>query len=1122
MTATLAAAAVLSPEEKRARLAELLRQRAGPVRQFPLSFAQQRLWFLDRLEPGNAAYNIVSALRMRGPLDAAAMERAIATLVDRHESLRTVFRVVDGSPVQVVVPARPLRVPIEAADTPAEAREAAALRLVGDELARPFDLARGPIFRARMLRLGADDHVLLLCMHHIVTDGWSLGVLFRELCALYGAYTEGGDVELPALPIQYADYAVWQRGHLQGAVLEEQLGYWRTALAGAPALLELPLDHPRPAVQTHAGGMVRTIFPPAFAHALRDTARRLETTQFMVALAAFKAVLARWSGQEDLVVGTPAANRSRKETEGLIGFFVNTLALRTDLSGDPTFAELVARVRETTVSAYAHQEVPFERLVDELKVERALSHSPIAQVHFILHTEPAGEIVLGPLQLALVEPEPASTQYELSFSLRERRHGMEVDVEYNRDLFDRATVERMTAHFRALFEAAAADPELHLSRLPLSSEEERGASLAGGRGPVLALSGEPAHARVSAKAARTPDATAVVCGDESLSYAELEARANRLARHLLGLGVGRGARVAISMERAAALPVAMLATWKAGAAYVPIDPAYPEERRAYMLADCGATVVLTDAASAAGLPATEARTVVVDALDLADEDASAPGISVDADDLAYVIYTSGSTGQPKGVMVPHGALANFLASMAREPGIVADDVMVAVTSLSFDIAVLELLLPLTVGARVVVATRAEALDPRRLSALLSASGATMMQATPATWRMLAQSGWEGDPRLAILCGGEALPPELARALLPRGRALWNLYGPTETTVWSAVQRVEDAERVALGEPIANTQLYVLDAAGEPCPPGVPGELFIGGEGVVRGYLHRPGLTAERFVPDAFGGRPGARLYRTGDRVRRKDSASVRECVSAGVDPADANSRTNALTHSRTSVLDFLGRMDFQVKLRGFRIELPEIEAALAEQPGVRAAVAAVRDEAAGDARLVAYVVADGEPPSPDALRAALAARLPDYMVPGAFVVLDALPLTPNGKTDRRALPDPAAAAAPARDAVRVPPRTPAEREVAAVWREVLRVDEVSVDDNFFNLGGHSLLLAQVAARLEERRGREVPLLDLFRHTTVAAQAAYLDGGTADEPAAARGGAGQAASRLAARPVRTGR
>ncbi|HEU0054269.1 MAG TPA: condensation domain-containing protein, partial [Longimicrobium sp.] len=501
-----------------------------------------RLWFLDRLEPGNAAYNIVSALRLRGPLDAAAMERALAALVARHESLRTVFRVADGAPVQVVVPAREVRLPVESADVPPEAREAEALRLAGEELARPFDLARGPLLRARLLRLGEDDHLLLFCMHHIVTDGWSLGVLFRELCALYGAYIEGREADLPALPIQYADYAVWQRGHLSGEVLEAQLAYWRAALAGAPALLELPTDRPRPAVQTHAGGRVRVIFPPAFCHLLRDTARRLETTQFMVALAAFHLLLSRWSGRDDVVVGTPAANRSRRETEGLIGFFVNTLALRADLSGDPTFAELAARVRETTVSAYAHQELPFERLVDELKVERALSHAPVAQVHFVLHTEPVEEIVLGPLQLSLVEPEPRATQYELSFSLRERRHGMEVDVEFNRDLFDRATVERMAAHYRALFEAAAADPSLRLSRLPLAAAEERDQLLARGRGVSIPRRGLPAHALVSARAARAPDATAVTGAGEALTYAELETRSNRLAHHLLRLGVARGTR----------------------------------------------------------------------------------------------------------------------------------------------------------------------------------------------------------------------------------------------------------------------------------------------------------------------------------------------------------------------------------------------------------------------------------------------------------------------------------------------------------------------------------------------------------------------------------------------------
>ncbi|HEU0052455.1 MAG TPA: amino acid adenylation domain-containing protein, partial [Longimicrobium sp.] len=545
----------------------------------------------------------------------------------------------------------------------------------------------------------------------------------------------------------------------------------------------------------------------------------------------------------------------------------------------------------------------------------------------------------------------------------------------------------------------------------------------------------------------------------------------RLAHHLLRLGVARGTRVAISMDRSPALLVAMLAAWKAGAAYVPVDPAYPEERRAYMLGDCGAVAVLTDTASVDGLPAVATPIVVVDRLDLSGDD-DAPTVEVEADDLAYVIYTSGSTGRPKGVMVPHGGVANFLESMRREPGISSDDVLVAVTSLSFDIAVLELLLPLTAGATVVVATREEALDPRRLAALLEKSGATAMQATPATWRMLVQSGWKGKPDLALLCGGEALPPDLARQLLPRGRALWNLYGPTETTIWSAVQRVESAESISLGEPIANTGLYVLDPLLQPCPLGVPGELCIGGDGVVRGYLDRPALTAERFVPDPFADTPGARLYRTGDRVRRKTDGA----------------------------LEFLGRIDFQVKVRGFRVELGEIEAALADLPGIREAVAIVREDTPGDARIVAYLVADGDVPSSDALRAALAARLPDYMVPGAFVALEALPLTPNGKVDRRALPAPEArrdlSAAP------VAPATAAERTIAALWREVLGREQVGAEDNFFDLGGNSLRLVTLARRLADALGSTATAVELFRFPTVRAQAAFLAGDEAADEAPA--------------------
>ena len=1073
-----------------APVADAIRPRGdgGPA---PLSPAQQRLWFLQRLEPESAAFNIANTLRLRGPLDVDALDRAFAEVVQRHQVLRTVFPLRDGEPVQEVqpAPASLLRVEDAAdADPRAEIR-----RRVGEEAARTFDLEQGPLFRATLVRLGADDHLLLVTMHHAVSDGWSLGILYREMAALYAALTRGEPSPLPPLRIQYADFAEWQREHLAGPAVERQLEYWRGALAGAPALLELPLDRPRPAVQSSRGAALRVALDAELKRRLADLARAEGATLFMALMAGWAALLGRWARQEDVVVGTPLAGRTREETEPLIGFFVNTLAVRTDLRGDPTFRELLARVREATVGAFANQDVPFERLVEALQVPRALSHAPVYQAMLTLQNAFGAPLSLPGLTVERLGAQVTTAAQELSLALEDGEElvGM---IQYATDLFDRDTVARLAVHLRRLLAAAAADPDRRLSALPLMDGEERERVISAWNATDAPYAAVPVHALVQAQAERTPDAVAVACADEALTYAELETRANRLARHLLRLGVRRADRVSISMERSPALLVAMLAVWKVGAAYVPVDPAYPEERRAGMLADCGAALVLADAVSVDGLPRSDARVVTVDRLDLSAGDASSPSADVDADDLAYVIYTSGSTGRPKGVMVPHRGVANFLASMAREPGIGPDDVLVAVTSLSFDIAVLELLLPLTCGARIVIATREEALDAGRLARLLDGSGATVMQATPATWRMLLQSGWAGKPDLAILSGGEALAPDLARELLPRGRALWNLYGPTETTIWSAVHRVESTESIPLGHAIANTRLYVLDPSLRPCPPGVPGELFIGGEGVVRGYLDRPALTAGRFVPDPFSAAPGARFYRTGDLVRRKADGA----------------------------LEFLGRTDFQVKVRGFRIELGEIEAALAEHPSIREAVVTVREDAPGDARIVAYLVADGPAPAPEQLRRALSRRLPDHMLPSAWVTLDALPLTPNGKVDRRALPAPEARKM---DAARhVPARTPAEVRIAGFWREVLGLEQVGVDDNFFEIGGHSLLLAKVHARLAASFPREVTMLDLFRHPTVRALAAFVDGGAGDgeQPPAPSRGIEQAQARrasLAERPRR---
>ncbi|HEU0055127.1 MAG TPA: amino acid adenylation domain-containing protein, partial [Longimicrobium sp.] len=1042
----------------------------GTVEAFvaPLSFAQERLWVLDRMDPGGAGWAVPICMRLRGPLRVDALRGAWEALVDRHESLRTVFRWLDGAPMQVVLPSLAIPFPVDdLSQLPPGEREREARARIGAEVATPFDLAAGPLLRLRLFRLGADDHVLLANLHHIVTDGWSTGVLLRELSALYGAFARGEPSPLDEPELQYAEFAEWQRERLSGAVLERHLAHWRTALAGAPALLELPTDRPRPPVWEGRGALEPFRLPPSLGGDVQALAVEEGSTPFMVLLAAFAALLGRYAGADEVVVGTPIANRTRPEMEGVVGFFVNTLALRTDLSGDPPFRALLARVRDATLAAYAHQDLPFERLVDELKVPRSTAHAPVFQALFILQNTRGGASLPG-LAVEPFDVEWRNARYDLTLALRERADGIEGALEYASALFDAETAARMAGHFRTLLEAACADPERRLSALPLLSAAERERVVSAWSGTDAPYAALPVHALVSAQSHRTPHAAAVIGAGDALTYGGLETRSNRLAHHLLRLGVARGNRVAISMERSPALLVAILAVWKAGAAYVPVDPAYPEERRAYMLGDCGAVAVLTDTASVDGLPASAAPVVVVDRLDLAEEN-DAPAVEVEADDLAYVIYTSGSTGRPKGVMVPHRGVANFLASMAVEPGMTPEDVLVAVTSLSFDIAVLELLLPLTAGASVVLATRDEAMEPRRLADLLDTSGATVMQATPATWRMLIQSGWEGKPDLALLCGGEALPPGLARQLLPRGRTLWNLYGPTETTIWSAAQHVESPESIHLGGPIANTRLYVLDPALQPSPIGVPGELFIGGDGVVRGYLDRAALTAERFVPDPFASHPGARLYRTGDRVRRKADGA----------------------------LEFLGRIDFQVKVRGFRVELGEIEAALAEHPAVRQAIAVVREEA-GDSRIVAYLVPEGDAPAPEQLKEALSRRLPDYMLPAAYVALEAFPLTPNGKVDRRALPAPAWSAAAAGYAA---PRDATEETLAALFREVLDVERVGVHDDFFDLGGHSLRGTQLVTRIRGVFGAEVPLRALFETPTIAGLARRVDEARGVETAA---------------------
>ncbi|HUP42855.1 MAG TPA: amino acid adenylation domain-containing protein, partial [Thermoanaerobaculia bacterium] len=1045
------------------------RATGGPA---PLSFAQERLWFLERLGGTGGAYNSSLALRLDGELSVAALSRALDELGRRHEALRTRFEERENQPVQVVDPPRgPLLGRVDLGALPPARREETLRGLAREVMGRPFDLSRGPLFRAVLLRREPAAHVLVLALHHIVFDGWSIGVLVGELGALYGAFAAGLASPLPELELQYADYAVWQRRWLEGEVLEHELSFWRGLLDGAPEELALPTVRPRPPVQSHRGATEAFRWPAALGASVDGLARGAGGTPFMVLLTGWAALLARYSGQPDLTIGTPIANRHRLELEPLIGFFANTLVLRVDLRDRPSFAAAVRRLKEVALDAYEHQELPFEKLVAELRPRRNLARTPLFQVLFTLQNTGAELPRFPGVGVERLSLATATARFELELALVQRGEELFGQLTYNRDLFDAVTARRMVRHLRSLLEAAAESPEHPVLELPLLSAAERHQLLlewGGAAAPAPATALPTLPAAFEAQVDRTPDAPAASGGGVSYSYRELDRRANRIARRLRRAGVGPEVPVAVLLERTGELPAVLLGIHKAGGAYVPLDPAHPAERLRVTLeavrAGAGHAVLVTDRHGAGAVPSWRGPTLDLDAEseELSALDPGRLGVEIDLRSLAYAIFTSGSTGRPKGVEVPHGALASFLAAMARQPGLGPGDVLAAVTTPAFDIAALELFLPLVTGARVVVADRETAADAGRLAAFLAEHGATALQATPATWSMLLECGWPGDPGLRALCGGEAMPPELAAALRPWVAALWNLYGPTETTVWSTVERLgepDGAGTVSIGRAIAETAVQVLDAALRPVPAGVYGELWIGGAGVARGYLGQPGLTAERFAPSpggsGAGGPPGARAYRTGDLGRFR---------------ADGR-------------LELLGRLDHQVKIRGFRIELGEVEAALGRHPGVARAVATAREDRPGDRRLVAYLVPRDPGVEAEELRRFLRDLLPDYMVPAAFVLLERLPLGASGKVDRRALPAPEWSSRGAKTA----PRDEVERRLAAIWSELLAVpaERLGLEDDFFELGGHSLLATRMVSRLRTAFGTEVPLRRVLEAPTLA-------------------------------------
>jgi amino acid adenylation domain-containing protein len=1042
----------------------------------PASSAQARMWFLAQLGDGDA-YAMPVAVRLRGVLDPGALADALTGIVRRHEVLRTTFAAKDGEPVQVVHPPAPVPLPLtDLAALPQAEREAAAERILRDEARRPFDLRRGPLLRALLIRLADDEHLALCAMHHIVSDGWSLEVLLRELGAGYAAALQGRPSPLPEPALQYADYAAWQRTWLTGDAAARQLDYWKTRLADAP-VLELPVDHPRAAEPGSQGGRVAFRLSADVFAAVRALGARHRATPMITLLAAFKTLLARYTGSVDVVVGAPVAGRNRPELEELIGLFVNTLALRTELAGDPSFAQVVDRVRDTVVQAQAHQDLPFDRVADAVRTGADPRRNPLFEVSFTYASARRAEMRLPGLLLSAAPADAEATRLDLEAHLMEDEGGLYAALVYRAGLYERATMERMAGHFARLLDGALAAPETRISALPLLGEDER-------RTVVEAWSAEGAadpadrciHPLFEAQAARAPDAPAVVSGDAVLTYAQLNARANRLAHHLRTLSVGPDARVAICVERGAEMVVAVLGVLKAGGAYVPLDPAYPAARLRYMLADSAPAVVLTQTSIAAAREGLfEGLSARVLALDAPAWDGAADTNpdrgALDPAHLAYVIYTSGSTGRPKGVMVAHRGVASLAAAQARTLGVEPASRVLQFASFSFDACVFEMVMALCQGASLHVPSGVDLLAGDALELVVTRGRITHVTLPPAVLPTLAATADLATVRTMVLAG-EALPAA-AVARWGGGRRLINAYGPTEAAVWTTLHECRTDERgnPPIGRPIPNARVYLLDPAGQPVPAAVPGELYIGGAGVARGYLGRPALTAQRFVPDPFG-EPGARLYRTGDLGRWRADGTI----------------------------EFLGRNDFQVKIRGFRIEPGEIEARLREHPAVRDVVVIAREDDARDPRLVAYWV--GEETGAEALRRHAGERLPEHMVPAAFVRLDALPLTPSGKPDRRALPPPEGDACARRGYEA--PRGETEQALAEIWSEVLGVDRVGRRDDFLALGGNSLLVMQVAARVHAALGVDLPLGVLLTDVTVAGLAARIaaaEGAARPAPAA---------------------
>ena len=1071
---------VLTPQvlsqikQYKSEILDLLRQNAEPTEPYPLSLGQQALWFLYQLAPESTAYNIMYAVSLKPNIDTAILEQAFTKTIARHPSLRSIYKTEDGQPVQQVCQDLPVQFKVtQTSDLSQDYLD----NWLAENADRPFKLEQGDLIRAHVLNrssknsLEPEESILLLVAHHIAIDFWSLDILMDDLCLLYQSIEQDTSISLPSLTIKYRDYVRQEQSKLASPELEQQWDYWQQKLAGELPVLNLPTDRPRPPVQTYNGVSHYFTLTEELSQGIRELAKKTGTTAYATVLAAFQVLLWRYTNQSELLIGCPMAGRIDPTLEKIVGYFVNPVVLRANLTGNPSFKDLISKTRQTLFEALDYQELPFPLLVKKLQPERDPSRSPLFQAALVWDRSRQGEdnsaeATRNELILDYVAMEQRGAEFDILLTLFDSGESLAGTWRYNTDLFATTTIERMAGNFQTLLEGIVANPERPITELPiLTKAEEHQLLIEWNKTQTDYSQDKCIHFLFEAQVAKTPDAVAVVFEEQQLTYQELNTRANQLAHYLQTQGVKPETLVAICVERSHLMVIGLLAILKAGGAYVPLDPNYPQERLVDILHDSQAPILLTQQELTAKLPQTSAQIICLNNNQALNQERENPVSDLRPSNLAYIIYTSGSTGKPKGVQIEHRSAVNLLNSIANQPGLTAADTVLAVTTISFDVAVPEIFLPLAVGAKIVVASSAVAADGHQLLRLLNTYQATFMHPTPVTWRLLLAAGWQGSKNLKMVSTGEAFPQELAAQLLPKGAELWNLYGPTEITVWATGYKIEvENQPILIGRPLDNTQAYILDAQQQPVPIGVPGELHIGGAGVARGYLNRPELTAEKFI---WQEQLNTRLYKTGDLVRYLSDGNI-EC---------------------------LGRIDNQVKVRGFRIELGEIESILAQHSDVSEAVVIVREDVPGDQQLVAYIVSESQSTATSSkLRSFLKAKLPNYMVPSAFVTLTKLPLTPNGKINRRALPKPDGSNNLEKDTY-VAPRNELERQIATVWKQVLHLEKVGTHENFFDLGGHSLLLAQVQSKLgKQLQGiidKDISVMNLFTYPTISELAQYL-------------------------------